>query len=302
MKKTVLLGLLLVLCVTACTPQQESFDEPMVVLAASPTNGLLAYYDFEECSGNTLIDSYLSDGFDDNLTKNNEAGYITGSTPNGTGCAGTLDGVNDYWGSTDSSSEANLNAESGDSFTISFNANVSNYGGTSGRDIIYAEGNGGVHRYWIESLSNASNTTRVGQHGSGSSTISYTLPTDEWYHYAFVFNNTGNIYLIYYNGTNVFNVTGRNDDSNQSLVQLRIGDSQSDGVAWHVDNVRIYNTALGDDDVYAIYEEDFGLAAAPAENTCWDDNKGLYDLKHLSNGSYQFIGGTSCLFESSDIS
>lgn len=126
-------------------------------------------------------------------------------------------------------------------------------------------------------------------------------------HMCLVFNNSADTMKIYRNASLVNSGSIKSNDFSTDSSEGNMFNRDFSDNKWfegYVREIRIYNRSLSLSEVNETFLNATGEGGSPpAEDTCYDDYVGTgLSYKRFTNGTYEWIGGTGCQFESSDVS
>ncbi len=113
-----------------------------------------------------------------------------------------------------------------------------------------------------------------------SHTVQNILTTDEWNHWVFVFDNGAT--RIYLNGENIYNGTDTQTSISAISPDYEIGSRDSGGLEGNVDEFRIWDRALSDDEISAHSSYEF-----QKDSGTWQF---FANVTNLADGVYSYYG------------
>lgn len=289
------------------------------VYSQTPTNGLVAYYPFNENandeSGNanhgTIYNNALltTDRFD---------------APN---CAYQFDGVNQYIQFPDQD-YLSINTTGKLSVSVWMRCDTLDFPDTQGDGYVNWMGKSTASNHeWFFRIYNGNHSTyfsRITCHAfnmagttSASAHVQETITQREWNHYVFVYDKTLNLICLYKNGVleNTNSTTFSNLTIGNGSAPLRIGTQAfSSYFKGAIDDIRIYNRVLNVSEISALYNEPStrGMVAyypfnGNANDESINNNHGIKyndpiltaDRFGIENGAYKF-NGLNQFIEASD--
>jgi hypothetical protein len=221
---------------------------------------LVAAYNFDENSGSTLTD----------LTENNHDGTIQGATWS---TEGKYDNTLDFDGTDDSVDIGNWSV-GGNALTISAWVNADSWNSYE-RILSKAEGAADQDHTWMISNNNGNLRFRLKTDGTTDTLIATgtTLPTNEWVHIAAVYD--GSTMKLYQNGTEVGSMTktGTLDQNTQPItIGMNPDGTGSNYFDGTIDDLRIYNTALTQQEIQDDMDNPLGAGTEPTPSLASDFN------------------------------
>jgi hypothetical protein len=273
---------------------------------ASTTTGLIAYYQFENFNDSTA-----------------NARTLTGNVKSGSGATVPtvsnsinnqiyLLGTSSYQNISTNAwlTNASLNVTN-ISFTIAFWVRVTTTGSNQ-YFIIQPTVGAGTGSSLFLALNTTNNLHWSHYNDDTTTTSTHADMLNTWTHLAFTLDNTSRLRTIYKNGIPIHTFTGTTGSTNFAATSLRVGGATDTSTVWpsfigFMDELRIYNKVLSQDEIISIYNNSNFLTVAN-DNTYLSFNghvsyiQSLLNLFHNTNGfSMHFVFRTSNITSTSQI-
>ena len=258
---------------------------------AAITDGLKAYYDFDQSSGTTVP---IVQGVAGNGTLQNPDGdeWTTGRFGN----AMDFDGVNDHV-NIPSGYIDTINGDDTHTVSMWFNADSVN-----NQMLLDVEGVAGVYDYFLELGDNSSYSFHVGVGGGGSTFRSYVfdvITVSTWHHVAFVKTGPGDSGDLYFDGALQTNYTGAvaNTPSLSNFQGWDIGVYQDVQVPFDgaIDEVTFWDRSLSAAEVSQLYASGRSLGQQPSADAdpIVVDLMAYYDFDESSGTTVPIVLGAA---------
>ena len=268
------------------TPDAISSDA-LNVAATDLQTGLVAHWRFDEGSGSTVADSSSAGSQNDTASLSGNAGFTTVGV---SGSAINLDGSSGQVLIPDSADINTLTSLPARSISLAFNLDSNN--SLTGRQILYEEGasvNGIAIYIENQTLYVGAYNKTTGWDGNYAFHDISGLSTDAWHHVALVLDDANNTLTAYLDGAvfpggNVYGEAISNhsgdisiggpslDDGNASTNIFHDGEATGGYFSGSIDDVRVYNRVLADEEVEAV-RYDFDLLTDQFQYTVASDQE-----------------------------
>jgi hypothetical protein len=268
--------LLFVLAIALCAVSAW----PGVAFADITTN-LIVHLKFDQSSSATLVDST---GNGNDITTGNQNALTFGTTGYRS-YAGSFNGTSTYANVPDNSSGTKIDDVTG-SWTIGAWVYATSTPGGYVAIASRQSGTGsGEHYHFGFSSGNFEALTN-----GGSCVSNVTITTNQWVHYAAVYNTTADTMVLYVNGRAIYSCTVTTGDPAADSRPLTIGSNNNGNPSYgeffpgRVDEFRLYNRALSAGDIVEMAEGSMPIGGAPkfylggtnnvSCTTCWSKTAG----------------------------